>query len=308
MAKVQASAAQPAARSVDPRTLAILVGAALVAVIGLGAGTYLVETSANGDWGAVLSAARDGFTSSGFWSAAAVGLLAQVVDGALGMAYGITSTTFLLSTGVPPAAASASVHIAEVFTTAFSGASHWRLGNVNPGLFKRLVIPGVIGGVTGAYLLTSIDGATIKPFITAYLLIMGVYILVKAYKTIRLRTEPPTYVAPLALAGGFVDAVGGGGWGPVVTTSLVGGGQDPRTTIGSVNAAEFFVAVSAGLSFAVLGGLTHWTTIAGLVIGGLFAAPVAAFVCSKLPARALMIIVGLLISSLSLFNLWKLLA
>lgn len=292
-------------RGVDPRTLAILIGAALVAVIGVGAGIFLVQHNANGDWGAVFTAAQEGFSSSGFWTAAGVGLLAQVVDGALGMAYGITSTTFLLSTGVPPAAASASVHIAEVFTTAFSGASHWRLGNVNVGLFKRLVIPGVIGGVIGAYLLTNIDGNVIKPFITAYLLLMGIYILIKAFKTIRVRTDPPTYVAPLALTGGFADAVGGGGWGPVVTTSLVGSGQDPRTTIGSVNAAEFFIAVSTGLSFAFLGGLVHWTTIAGLIIGGLFAAPIAAFVTSKLKARVLMIIVGVLISGLSIFNLVK---
>lgn len=292
---------------IDPRTLALLVGGSLVALIGLGAAVFLVQRYADGDWGAVLAAAGEGFSTRGFWTAAGVGLLAQVVDGALGMAYGVTSTTFLLSTGVPPAAASASVHIAEVFTTAFSGASHWRLGNVNTGLFKRLLIPGVIGGVLGAYILTSIDGSTIKPFITAYLLLMGVYILIKAFRTIRVRTEPPTLVAPLALTGGFVDAIGGGGWGPVVTTSLVGSGQDPRTTIGSVNAAEFFIAVSTGLSFALLGGLTHWTTIAGLVIGGLFAAPIAAFICSKLPSRALMIIVGVLISSLSIYNLVKLL-
>lgn len=306
MAEPQSTAATTQeSKGVDPRTLAILVGAALVAVIGIGAGIYLVQTSGHGDWGAVFTAAREGFSSSSFWTAAGVGLFAQVVDGALGMAYGVTSTTFLLSTGVPPAAASASVHIAEVFTTAFSGASHWRLGNVNPGLFKRLVIPGVIGGVLGAYILTNIDANTIKPIITAYLLLMGVYILIKAFKTIRVRTDPPTYVAPLAATGGFVDAVGGGGWGPVVTTSLVGSGQDPRTTIGSVNAAEFFIAVSTGLSFALLGGLVHWTTIAGLVIGGLFAAPIAAYVCSKLPARTLMVIVGLLISSLSIFNLVK---
>lgn len=308
MSEPTAAKAASARPAVDPRTLAILVGAALVAVIGAAAGIYLVQYYANGDWGAVLAAAREGFTSSGFWSAAGVGLLAQTVDGALGMAYGITSTTFLLSTGVPPAAASASVHLAEVFTTAFSGASHWRLGNVNKALFKRLVIPGVIGGVIGAYVLTSIDGKTIKPFITGYLLLMGIYILVKAFRTIRLRTDPPTFVAPLALTGGFADAVGGGGWGPVVTTSLVGSGQDPRTTIGSVNAAEFFVAVSTGVSFAILGGLVHWTTIAGLVIGGLFAAPVAALITSRLSARTLMVIVGTLISGISVYNLWKLFA
>lgn len=253
-----------------------------------------------------LHAIGEGVQTRGFWTAAAVGLGAQIVDGALGMAYGVTSTTFLLSTGVPPAAASASVHIAEIFTTGFSGLSHFKLGNVNKALFKRLLIPGVVGGLIGTYIVTSIDANTIKPVISAYLLLIGLYILSKVWRQLRVRTEPPRYVAPLALTGGFVDAVGGGGWGPVVTTSLIGGGHDPRTTIGSVNAAEFFIALATGLSFTVLGGLTHWTTIAGLVFGGLFAAPFAAVLTRYAPTKLLLAIVGLLISSLSLYNLLKL--
>lgn len=256
--------------------------------------------------GAALHTIGEGLQTRGFWTAAAVGLGAQIVDGALGMAYGVTSTTFLLSTGVPPAAASASVHIAEIFTTGFSGLSHFKLGNVNKALFKRLLIPGVIGGLVGAYIVTSIDANTIKPFISAYLLLIGLYILSKVWRKLRVQTDPPKYVAPLALTGGFVDAVGGGGWGPVVTTSLIGGGHDPRTTIGSVNAAEFFIAVSTGLSFTVLGGLTHWTVIAGLVFGGLFAAPFAAVLTRHAPPKLLQAIVGVLISSLSLYNLLKL--
>ncbi len=238
MAEFAAALSSRLNRSSDARSFLIGLGVVLaLALLGLAvwAGPHLVE-------GGAVTVIRDGLVSHGFWTAAAVGLAAQTVDGALGMAYGITSTTFLLSTGVPPAAASASVHVAEIFTTAFSGAAHWRLGNVNPALFKRLLIPGIVGAVTGAYLLTSIDGATIKPYVSAYLFVMGLYILFKAFRTIRLRSEPPNAVIPLALTGGFVDAVGGGGWGPVVTTSLVGGGQDPRTTIGSVNAAEFFIA------------------------------------------------------------------
>jgi uncharacterized membrane protein YfcA len=244
-----------------------------------------------------------GLMSGGFWKAAGVGLIAQIVDGALGMAYGITSSSFLLSTGVPPAAASASVHIAEVFTTGFSGLSHWKLGNVNKGLFKRLLIPGVIGAVVGAYILSSIDGKLIRPWVSGYLLVMGLYILFKAFRRITIRTEPPTFIAPLALAGGFLDAVGGGGWGPVVTTSLLGSGQDPRSTIGSVNAAEFFLAVASGVSFAVMGGFTVWTTIAGLIFGGLFAAPFAAVLTRHAPTKVLLIIVGLLITGLSIYNL-----
>jgi len=254
---------------------------------------------------AALQTAAEGVTSGGFWKAAGVGLFAQIVDGALGMAYGITSTSFLLSVGVPPAAASASVHLAEVFTTGFSGLSHWRLGNVNKSLFKRLLIPGVAGGVVGAYLITSLDGKILRPWISGYLLLMGVYILVKAFRRIVVKTEPPTFVAPLALLGGFVDAVGGGGWGPVVTTTLLGSGHEPRRTIGSVNAAEFFIAVASGFSLAVLGGLTVWTTIAGLIFGGLFAAPLAAVLTRYAPTKLLMVFVGLLITGLSVYNLLR---
>jgi uncharacterized membrane protein YfcA len=244
-------------------------------------------------------------TSRGFWTAAGVGLFAQIVDGALGMAYGVTSSAFLLSVGVPPAAASASVHIAEVFTTGFSGLSHWKLGNVNKALFKRLLFPGVIGAVLGAYVVTSLDGKVLRPWISGYLLAMGLYILLKAFRPIRITTEPPTFIAPLALVGGFVDAVGGGGWGPVVTTSLLGSGQDPRSTIGSVNAAEFFLAVASGVSFAVMGGFTIWTTIAGLIFGGIFAAPLAAVLTRYAPTKVLLAIVGLLITGLSVYNLFQ---
>lgn len=255
-----------------------------------------------------LDGITEGLTGSSFWTAVAVGLFAQVVDGALGMAYGITATTFLLSTGVSPAAATASVHLAEVFTTGFSAFSHWKFGNVQKALFKRLLIPGIIGAVAGAYFITSVDGDAIKPFIAGYLLLMGLYVLSKAFRTMKLRKEPPRHVAGLALTGGFVDAVGGGGWGPVVTTSLIGSGQDPRQTIGSVNAAEFFLTMVGGAAFAILGGFTHWTVIAGLIVGGLFAAPFAAWLCSKLPAKVLLIIVGVMISFLSIINLYKALA
>lgn len=257
----------------------------------------------------VLAQIGEGFTTTAFWTAAMVGLFAQVIDGALGMAYGITATTFLLSTGVSPAAASASVHIAEIFTTGLSGWSHWRFGNVDKSLFKRLLIPGLVGAITGAYLITTIDGKAIKPYISAYLLLMGVYILYKAWRHVKRRnTEVPKHVGPLALLGGFVDAVGGGGWGPVVTSSLIGTGNNPRTTIGSVNAAEFFLAISTSATFAMLVGVTYWPVIAGLVLGGMFAAPMAAWLCRHLQARVLLTMVGVLITLLSLFNLYKALA
>ncbi|BAN50982.1 sulfite exporter TauE/SafE family protein [Metapseudomonas resinovorans] len=251
-----------------------------------------------------LDIIESALSSPTFWSAVAVGFLAQVVDGALGMAYGITATSFLLTAGASPAAASASVHIAEVFTTGLSGISHVKLGNVNKSLFLRLLLPGIIGAVLGAVLITTFDGAVLKPFISAYLLLMGLYILSKAYRHVAQR-RAPKHVAKLALFGGFVDAAGGGGWGPVVTSSLLGSGSDPRTTIGSVNFAEFFLTISSAASFILLAGeLNTWLMVAGLVFGGLFAAPFAALLCKKLPARVLLTIVGCLITCISAFNIY----
>lgn len=245
-------------------------------------------------------------TDSMFWSAVLVGLLAQIVDGALGMAYGLTSTSFLLATGASPALASASVHMAEVFTTGASGISHAKFGNVDKKLFLRLLIPGIVGGLLGALVVTQIDGKTLKPFITVYLLLMGVYVLSKAFrKHIATRKSEPKHVAKLALLGGFVDTSGGGGWGPVVTTTLVGTGHDPRTTIGSVNFAEFFLTLTSAASLFILVDETIWHVVAGLIIGGLFAAPFAAYACKKFSTRTLLILVGVLISGISLFNLYK---
>jgi uncharacterized protein len=240
-----------------------------------------------------------------FWSAVAVGLLAQAVDGALGMAYGITSTTFLMASGVSPALASASVHVAEVFTTGVSGISHAKFGNVNKKLFLKLLLPGITGAVIGAYILTSIDGKTIKPYVSAYLLLMGLYILSKVFRKIQTTRDEPKHVVKLALLGGFVDTTGGGGWGPVVTTTLVGTGQDPRTTIGSVNFAEFFLTLGSAITFTALVGFGPWMIVAGLIIGGLFAAPFAAYLCSKFQTKTLLILVGTLISFVSAFNLYK---
>ena len=236
-----------------------------------------------------------------FWSAVAVGFLAQAIDGALGMAYGITATTFLLSAGASPAAASASVHIAEVFTTGLSGISHVKLGNVNKSLFLRLLVPGMIGAVLGAVVITQFDGKVLKPFISAYLLLMGLYILSKAYRHV-IKRRAPRHVAKLALFGGFVDAAGGGGWGPVVTSSS---GSDPRTTIGSVNFAEFFLTIASATSFILLAGQPDtWKMVAGLVFGGLFAAPFAALLCKKLSPRTLLVIVGTLITLISAYNIY----
>jgi uncharacterized membrane protein YfcA len=237
----------------------------------------------------------------------AIGFLAQMIDGSLGMAYGVSSNTFLLSLGIPPAAASASVHMAEVVTTGVSGISHWKLGNVDWKLVRRLLIPGVLGGATGAYLLTSMDGNIIKPYIAVYLLIMGGVIVYKAF-TLVPRTKPDEYHGPrislLGLVGGFCDAIGGGGWGPVVTSTLVARGKNPRMTIGSVNFSEFFVTLVQSILFVLtLTFSEYWQIIIGLLIGGVMAAPIAARLSQKLPMKYLMIFVGLLIIGLSIRTL-----
>jgi len=237
-----------------------------------------------------------------------VGFAAQMIDGALGMAYGVSSNTFLLSLGIPPAAASASVHMAEVVTTGISGFSHWKLGNVDWKLVRRLLVPGVIGGVVGAYVLTTIDGNIIKPYIAAYLLVMGGVIIYKAF-TMKARHKMDEYHGPrislLGLFGGFCDAVGGGGWGPVVTSTLVAHGKHPRMTIGSVNFTEFFVTFAESVLFVIaLSFGEYWRIILGLLIGGAIAAPIAARLAQKLPIKTLMIIVGILIILLSLRTIY----
>jgi len=241
-----------------------------------------------------------------FISGLAIGAMAQIVDGALGMAYGITATTFLLSKGIPPAIATASVHIAEIFTTGASGLSHWRMGNVNLKLFKALIIPGIIGGVIGVFLITSIDGDVIRPWISAYLLLMGIFIFYKAFKKTYFRSRVNSKkIFPLALAGGFVDSVGGGGWGSVVTANLLGSGHEPRKTIGSVNAAEFFITTVTGFSFAVILGFNHWEIVAGLIVSGMLMAPISAKILSKFPIKPLMAFVGSLIIILSSVVIYK---
>ena len=246
------------------------------------------------------------FNTNAFLLALAIGITAQLVDGALGMAYGLTSNSLLLAAGFSPAAATATVHVAEGFTTAASGLSHWRLGNIDKRIFGRIVIPGVIGGVIGVFVITSIDGKIIRPFISAYLLAMGLYIIYRAFRAIK----GPTLVVgnkliPVAFVGGFADSVGGGGWGPVVTTTLIGSGHEPKTTIGSVNAAEFFVTIASGFSFALLIGIQHVESVAGLIIGGVIMAPFAARLTRSFKREVMMVLVGLLISGLSIWTILR---
>jgi uncharacterized membrane protein YfcA len=247
-----------------------------------------------------------------------VGFFAQLVDGALGLAYGVISMTVLLGIGVPPVAASASIHTAEIFTTGISGLSHVMFKNIDYRLFKRLVIPGVLGSIIGAFLLSKIPGDVIKPYISGYLLIMGILILYKAIKEAHwmnkvrnlinkaLEREKPSHhiarVVPLGLAGGFCDAVGGGGWGGIVSSSLLAQDpSDPHYTVGTTNLAEFLVALSSSIVFFSAIGLTHWKIVLGLIIGGVIAAPLAAFAVRYLPPKIVMICAGSLIVMISLY-------
>lgn len=247
-----------------------------------------------------------------------VGFLAQIVDGALGMAYGVVSSSVLLAFGVPPAAASASVHAAEVFTSAASAGSHVWHRNVDWRLFRILAPVGILGGVVGTYIVTSIDGAVLKPYVAAYLGAMGGYILYRAYRQARpIDAHSPALVAPLGVVGGFADAIGGGGWGPVVTTGLIGTGGAPRQMIGTVNTVEFFLTVSVSVAFLVAlltghwseaeGVVTHLWAIAGLIVGGVIAAPLAGYATRILPQRSLMALVGALITALSIYQTLRLL-
>lgn len=270
----------------------------------LGAAIAVVTVAFIAFWG-FRAVDTQQFNAQQFLLAFAVGMFAQLVDGALGMAYGVTSNSLLLATGLSPAAATASVHVAEAFTTAGSGLAHWRLGNIDKRIFSRIVIPGIIGGVAGVLLIANVDGAVIRPWIAAYLLVMGLYIIYRAFRAARAFRIEGKRLLPVAAVGGFADAVGGGGWGPVVTTTLLGAGHEPRTTIGTVNSAEFFVTLASGFSFALLIGIQTWESVAGLIIGGLLVAPFAARLTSRLPKRLLMIGVGLLICGTSLWTILR---
>jgi uncharacterized membrane protein YfcA len=231
-----------------------------------------------------------------------IGLCAQLVDGALGMAYGLVSSSVLLAMGLPPAAVSASVHTAEIFTTGVSGASHAWFGNVRWTLFWQLAIPGAIGGVLGATFLASVPGEAIRPWVNAYLLILGAMILLRAFGK-RLTRHQVQHSGVLGFLAGLLDAIGGGGWGPLATSTLIARGGAVRSTIGSVNAAEFVVTLCVSATLVLHVGIGHWSIVLGLLTGGVIAAPFAAWLVRHLPERAVMAAVGSLIVLISLGQL-----
>jgi len=232
-----------------------------------------------------------------------IGFVAQMIDGAIGMAYGVFSNSFLLSMGVPPALSSASIHTAEVFTTLASGVSHLKLGNVDKKIFQKLLIPGVIGGCLGAYLLSSAPVSHTKIAVNIYLLIISLVIIAKAVRLAYSGKPSFRGIGLLGGLGGFLDAVGGGGWGPIVSSTLIARNHNPKLAIGSVNLAEFFVTIVESITFFMALGMIQWEIVLGLALGGLIAAPLAAYACRKLPTRLLMALVGMLLILLTLRNL-----
>jgi uncharacterized membrane protein YfcA len=235
-----------------------------------------------------------------------VGLLAQLVDGALGMAFGVTATTVMLGFGTPPAQASAMVHVAEIFTTAASGVSHWWHRNIDWSIVRRIAVPGVIGGILGATVLSNVDGKVIAPFVTVYLGLMGLLIVARAMRAFAAVGPSKRGMSFVGFAGGLLDAIGGGGWGPIVTSTLVGSGHGPRYVVGSVNLTEFLVTLATTGTFIITLRIADLAPVIPLVLGGLVSAPFAGYLVRIISARLMMVLVGALILLLSLRSMLKL--
>ena len=245
------------------------------------------------------------FNSDLFFWALLFGSIAALIDGSLGMAYGVTGIAFLLGYGISPVKAVAYIHIAEIFVSGSSGLNHWKIGNVDTKLFKKLLIPGIIGAVLGALIITKIKIPYLSIVISIYLLFMGIFLITKAYAKIKLQfKQKNSVVIPLAVTGGFVDGAGGGGWGPVVTTSLLGGKMMPKKVIGTVNASEFFINLASATAFLFLVKVTDWEALAGLIIGGFLIAPYAAKATSRMSIKMILTVVGCLITALSIRKLY----
>jgi uncharacterized membrane protein YfcA len=239
-----------------------------------------------------------------FWPLVLVGFVAQLIDGAMGMAYGVSASAFLTTMGHPPAFVSATVHAAEVVTTGASGLSHAWFRNLDRGIFIKLVLPGMVGGALGAYLLSSVDGNVLRPFVFAYLLVMGVLLLRRASR----RAEPELARAPshaLGGAAGFLDAIGGGGWGMVTTPTLIARGVAPRYAVGTSNAAEFFVTLAISITFLFTFDWRRYDLVIALLGGGVIAAPFGAWIAKHVPSRIAITAIGLMVMGLSAYGLFE---
>ena len=248
----------------------------------------------------------------GLLAVALAGFGAQLVDGSLGMGYGLTSSTLLIAIGLAPAVASASVHLAEIGTSAASAYSHARMGNVDKTVLKRIALPGAIGAFAGATVLSNLSTQAARPWASTLLLILGFYVLFRfiRHRTVALKRGRPgtRFLAPLGLVGGFIDATGGGGWGPVTTPALLAQGRmAPNRVIGTMNAAEFLVAVAASAGFILGIGLSaiDWRVLVPLMVGGIIAAPIAAWIAHRLPMRIMGVTVGGMIIFTNAFTLMK---
>jgi uncharacterized membrane protein YfcA len=249
-------------------------------------------------------------SSGTFYTFVAVGFIAQMIDGMLGMGYGIVSAISLMTLGLNPASVSASIHTAEMFASGASGYNHYRFGNVNKKLFKVLVLPGVAGSIAGALLLARLGEkhvAYLKPVLALYLLILGIRIISKAIKKQTQQRKKVKNAGWLASAGGFLDSFGGGGWGPLVTSTLIANGRTPNYVIGTVSLVEFFVTFASAVTFFSVLGFKHWQIVLGLIVGGVTAAPLAARLAGRIPTRWMFIGVGAMVIFWSLWTLRKLL-
>ncbi len=241
--------------------------------------------------------------SPNFYYFLAAGFVFAMIDGAIGMSYGVTSTSFSLSMGIPPASASMGVHLSEIMSNGIAGWMHYRMGNINWKLFKLLVFPGMIGALTGAYILSSLEHYSqyTKPVVSIYTFILGWVILSKAFKTKTLKSsEKVKRISLLGLGGGFIDAVGGGGWGSIVLSTLIAGGRHPRFSLGTVKLSRFFVALVGSITFITMLSSKHWDAVAGLVIGSAIASPIAAKISNKISAKAIMVAVGIIVMLISI--------
>ena len=243
-----------------------------------------------------------------FYYFLAAGFVFAMIDGAIGMSYGITSTTFSLSMGVPPASASTAVHISEILSCGIAGWMHQRMGNVNKKLFRMLILPGIAGAVLGAFLLSSLEhyAQYTKPVVSLYTLILGTVILMRAIRAQRQKQvdKKITRIGLLGFGGGFIDAIGGGGWGSIVLSSLIAGGRHPRFSLGTVKATRFFIAMLSSLTFVTVLYHVHWDAVLGLVVGSAIASPIAAKVSNKISAKTIMVAVAVIVIAVSMRSLY----